>query len=731
VAETSIKIELALVDKTATKALDNFIGKAASAEKGLNKVKQTGTSTFNEITVGIGKSLGVFDIFVGNVAANLALKAFDQMLASANALFQTFIVDGVHAAIEQQDAINSLNQALAQSGHFTQQASADFVEFAESLQKTTTFSDDAIIKNAALIESMGQLDQEGLKRATAAALNLSSALDKDLGTASEALGKAANGNTRALSLMGLEIQKGRSDAETFANALQAIEDKFGGAAQSKVKTFSGAMAQAGNAFNDLQEEIGNLIVQNPVFIAVIAKASEIMHGFKDSIESAGPSLKETLGSAFVTTLNLFAAFAQTVDQISRQIQFSFGALVTGLSAVAGAIDYVITLGGTLGDHDPFADLKKNLDWMDEVENGKSVLGETAKTFNELANAGAVGLQALSSGADGTVAPLNNAKGAVRELTDEQKKAQDQLRSYALDLVKDSTDSKKAADEKLALARAHADEEIAIAQDQLNQRLISIVDFETRKAEVEAQFKAVQVEAENQKFIDDQAKLQMALDQKLISENQFNVARQQLNDQFLTEKAKRDAKAKQDEVNRSKALLDAERQLNQQKVHAVGETFGNIASLMNTSSKELFAIGKAAAIAQATINTYEAITKTMATVPYPFNIPLAAAQGIAGFVQVANISKTQPKFEDGGIVGGNSFTGDNVSARVNSGEMILNRSQQGQLFKMANGGGGADMSEVVGLLRILVQRDERINVNIGGRTVVETLRSEIASGRTFA
>lgn len=42
------------------------------------------------------------------------------------------------------------------------------------------------------------------------------------------------------------------------------------------------------------------------------------------------------------------------------------------------------------------------------------------------------------------------------------------------------------------------------------------------------------------------------------------------------------------------------------------------------------------------------------------------------------------FASGGIVPGNSFSGDNVVARVNSGEMILNGAQQARLFDIANG-----------------------------------------------
>lgn len=60
---------------------------------------------------------------------------------------------------------------------------------------------------------------------------------------------------------------------------------------------------------------------------------------------------------------------------------------------------------------------------------------------------------------------------------------------------------------------------------------------------------------------------------------------------------------------------------------------------------------------------------------------ALAVGAAIFAAVMGLAG---KFEHGGIVGGSSFTGDKVIARVNSGEMILNRSQQAQLFAMANG-----------------------------------------------
>lgn len=51
---------------------------------------------------------------------------------------------------------------------------------------------------------------------------------------------------------------------------------------------------------------------------------------------------------------------------------------------------------------------------------------------------------------------------------------------------------------------------------------------------------------------------------------------------------------------------------------------------------------------------------------------AIAAAIAAFAAI-------PKFAEGGIVGGSSFFGDKLLARVNSGEMILNQKQQGRLL----------------------------------------------------
>ena len=98
----------------------------------------------------------------------------------------------------------------------------------------------------------------------------------------------------------------------------------------------------------------------------------------------------------------------------------------------------------------------------------------------------------------------------------------------------------------------------------------------------------------------------------------------------------------------------------------------------------------ASFLQATANIAQGVAKALAEGgPYAGPI-LAALIGASGAVQIATIVANKPKapsFATGGIVPGNSYSGDRVQANVNSGEMILNAQQQRNLWDMANSRGG--------------------------------------------
>ena len=93
--------------------------------------------------------------------------------------------------------------------------------------------------------------------------------------------------------------------------------------------------------------------------------------------------------------------------------------------------------------------------------------------------------------------------------------------------------------------------------------------------------------------------------------------------------------------------------------------------------------------QAMANTAVGISTAVSKgVPLAFiETPLVAA---AGAVQIASLMASKPippSFSTGGIVGGSSYSGDNIATNLNSREMVMNMSQQKGLWDFINGGSG--------------------------------------------
>ena len=96
---------------------------------------------------------------------------------------------------------------------------------------------------------------------------------------------------------------------------------------------------------------------------------------------------------------------------------------------------------------------------------------------------------------------------------------------------------------------------------------------------------------------------------------------------------------------------------------------------------------------------------------------ATAVGMAQLMSIISAVKGPTGYATGGIVGGNSYTGDRIPVRVNSGEMILNRWQQKRLWDVANGLGSVPQ---VGSVRPSIGAGSiaqaTVHVSVSGRLV---------------
>jgi hypothetical protein len=194
-----------------------------------------------------------------------------------------------HAANESNQAVQAFNLSLAASGKYSNAASQAFQDYASKLEMTTGIQDDLILKNAALLVSVGRLSGEGLNKATKAALDLAAGLQIDVGTAFNVMAKAAEGNVMGLAKYGLEVRKGATDSEKFAAALQFVNNRFGDMSTGNLKTWDGVMNKVSNGFEKFEEAIGKMIINSPKLRALLTVVADGFYSMAQSIEKVGKS----------------------------------------------------------------------------------------------------------------------------------------------------------------------------------------------------------------------------------------------------------------------------------------------------------------------------------------------------------------------------------------------------------------------------------------------------------
>ncbi len=428
-----IEIDLLLESK---QALDAIKGFSAQANKELASIK-----TSNLITS-------------FTAIAATAIYAGKQILSALEA--------PIKAAQEQEDAINSLNAALQQNGNFTAQISKDLQDYASQLQTVTKIGDELTLSNLALLQSLAPLSKQGLIAANNAAVNLSAALKIDLESAIRLVGKAANGNVEAFKKYGVEIKKGSTDSESFANALDTLEKKFGGAATKEINTFSGALAQSANAFSDILEEAGAFIIQNDTVISAVKESTSVFAEYAETLKRAREgNLQQTsvlqelhrqqnenavafnvLNATYLQNAGLVDDLSLANEELARQQKL----VNDGLKEVFGSSKNIDPFVEAL-ENASFAakDLKNNLFLKEQF---KDFLPDLKKLEETLKNAGVNGIEAARKLRSERISLINDAVKAeqlgIKESASLRKKIEIDFQKSRLEFEKKLADEQQKA-----------------------------------------------------------------------------------------------------------------------------------------------------------------------------------------------------------------------------------------------------------------------------------------------
>lgn len=312
----------------------------------------------------------------------------------------------ITAANQQADAINALEGALAPLGKQVDKISLSLQKQAAALQKVTTFGDETIIEAQAMIASFVK-EEDAIKAATVATIDLAEAKGFDLVAAADLVSKTLGSSTNALTRYGIEVTGAVGSTERLTSLTENVAKVFGGRATKATETFSGKVKQLGNAWGDLLERVGEAVTENE-------GANKSIDDLTKSVNEIAPSVAKfavlvlKLATGFVkVTAAIFEFQAKIVTFIPKLIGVNKATEDTALSMDAMArsaaaqgisieelkrrIDANVGANRLLGDR-----TREAAAAMEEAKEKTDALAESQKKLDEETSAAATALEKLAA-----------------------------------------------------------------------------------------------------------------------------------------------------------------------------------------------------------------------------------------------------------------------------------------------------------------------------------------------
>jgi len=560
---------------------------------------ETGKATINEVD----RSL---------VRMERHTRKMEAGLKAAGAAFAGFISiqtarQFVEAFQRQEQAVAALDASLQSMGRTTPDLSRKLQALAAQIQQQGIIGDEEIIRGQSFLTTYSTISDELLPRVTRAMADLAAKTGGDVVSAANLLGKASMGMTGELARYGITLSEQAKKSKDFALILSEIEAQVGGMNAALANTASGAMKQFGNVAGDLQEKLGGMLAVG--LLPVTKELTKMIGEMNDAVEAADGV--KTKGQELSL---MFAQVADMIGNAAKGIALPFEAVGGAIGAVAAQISFVI--------HGEFRKaMQAGAQWTEDFKQRLLDLTDpeianrfelSARRMIEAANK----LPKHAAAPAPTPAPLAPTPAAAGGPAAQ---AAETTQAIIAELQRRARLARQMTE-----AMVQGEEDVLLAQEDIQLARLE----EQRQKDIERA----------QQKIQDKIALREAL---LAIDQDYDERRAQLGIQT----AQRIEEIERRAAERRAAV---EKQAQQAKLQLTGEMLGKMSALMNTRSRKLFELGKAAAIANAVVDTAQGVAKALGSAPPPLNFALAAAVGAAGAVQISRIASTKFGSQSAGV-----------------------------------------------------------------------------------
>lgn len=579
----------------------------------------------------VGASKAITDVTGAVAKAALALEGMN----AVSSVMIGLATKSVAAYGESEQAIAKLR---VQVGNNT----SAFEAFASAIQSSTVIDDEQVLALQSLGMNMGILD-DNINEATKQAIGLSEAFGIDLNSAMKMVAQANEGQYTMLSRYIPALRTATTDSQKLAIMQEAAAKGFEMAGE-KANTLTGQLAVNKNLMGDLQEELGKTILQlTEPFVGALNEVTKwflsLDDGTKEFITTVGVVAGVSVTSAVAITGIATAIKAVTVAMAGNP----FGLMLIGVTAVVTA---VVSLVGWLNR------TKESIDKLSSDDLTKK-LKEDEEAFKKLAEKTGVASTKLDELAAAKIRfnkiPIEGGDVEKYQAVEQQEK----LAKEIMDIRKKlESDKKKQANS--------AGAEINEVYEQWHDKYLDLVQNNYDKIERERKKDLEKVKG-NKK-----------------AELEVNKYYDEMIKDDIVESYNKAYDAVSTATNSIQGVID------QYYTNEITAAEGN-SERIKELKREQFNANKTVSTINSIINTAEAVTKALAGSPPPINFIMAGLVGGLGAVQTGLIAaQPMPAFEKGGIVPGNSYSGDNVMIRANSGELVLTVAEQRALLNAQSG-----------------------------------------------
>jgi hypothetical protein len=285
---------------------------------GIPKVKITFDADFDELKRGVKGAENEVQGFGDKVAkfGKMAGAAFAVAGAAALAYGAVLLKQGVESAIADEAAQAKLATTLQ---NVTNATDAQIAAVENQILQTsllTGLTDNQLRPSFERFVRATKDSDEALKLQKVA-IDVAAGSGKSLEAVTNAMARAAEGNTGALSRLGVGLTAAQLKTMSMDEVTKALATTFGGQAAQQADTFQGKMARLQVAFDEGKETIGSFVLDavTPMINTIVNTVIPAVAGFIDSVGG-----KEGLTNAFKNYIDLIKNIFQPVLE---GFQFAF------------------------------------------------------------------------------------------------------------------------------------------------------------------------------------------------------------------------------------------------------------------------------------------------------------------------------------------------------------------------------------------------------------------------